>query len=884
MNNGVLTFPSSRKSDTIVRIIEYVRDNKVLNIGYIELNDSYIKYLGLSDNSSSIDNSIEWLEFFKLVKQSPSNLERFYITEKGYDFFNYYIKNGTVDIDFIYHLLLDVTMPYKIGCTYKLSDKKYRVFETMFKVFMYLNSLDQKFDCRKFDEVYYFKLDDNNYKNYEEISNLILSTNEYTHQRPVIDYLFSVLELFNVLKKVDSFIYELNSDFEKLLMENMIMNIDNKKLSLPILSDPVSLDKIPFTSDFITYALREYLFSGKGMHTIDQEYYNKDSARGFLTKDVIDYYCINNNSNRGLYNNCNIKDVINLLNRQSDQRYIRLANALNNDESEDESMIELSNLDKFRQFCVDNIDYIKENTELIPKKLKEDFIKEYPLDKLKSMKLEEYSMGLDDDTTFCRKVESGKYRDYGVKCSGDPNGAIHWGIYYSKDKQAYIDYEYKAIKDPEEYWNKFKNELYDFLVNLSNDNPKFSDSYPMLKYMSKTLPKLCFMYYPDKFVNIIVKDRLHKLYKLFDLEYKSDTPADKLSYELNTFIRKNVEILKNENSEYISSIVWQFYESMQGNDINNSELVIVDDNNRVNGAYNKIYYGIPGSGKSYKVSKEFDNDNYKIYRTTFHPEYNNCDFIGQIIPVVKNNNVEYKFHPGAFTLALENALKNKNDSICLIIEEINRGNASAIFGDIFQLLDRDETGKSKYSIFNGPIIDYLKTRNINVDEIYIPSNMWIVATMNTSDQNVFTLDTAFKRRWKMEYIKNKFEDNLESSELRNKIIKDNSNYPNITWEKFIKKINDHIIHDTSGINGEDKQLGVYFVTIEEIENEKEFAEKILSYLWEDVARINPSYWFGSISSYDELIELYDTNYLDVFNSLFDEDKVIEEHVIKTIGE
>ena len=163
--------------------------------------------------------------------------------------------------------------------------------------------------------------------------------------------------------------------------------------------------------------------------------------------------------------------------------------------------------------------------------------------------------------------------------------------------------------------------------------------------------------------------------------------------------------------------------------------------------------------------------------------------------------------------------------------------------------------------------------------------MWIVATMNTSDQNVFTLDTAFKRRWKMEYIKNIFANNPESDELRNKVILNSEKYPNVTWEKFVKKINNHIIADTSGINAEDKQLGMYFVSIEEINNPKEFGEKILSYLWEDVAKINTSYWFGAISSYDELLESYNSNYLDVFNSIFDEDIVVTEDItIKNVGE
>lgn len=338
-----------------------------------------------------------------------------------------------------------------------------------------------------------------------------------------------------------------------------------------------------------------------------------------------------------------------------------------------------------------------------------------------------------------------------------------------------------------------------------------------------------------------------------------------------------------ENKDLINFIEKVFENSIKL--VNDNEL-IVDDVNRVLGGINKIYYGVPGSGKSHKIDEDFKKEDFVKKRTTFHPEYTNSDFIGQIIPVVNDNkSVEYIFHPGAFTVQLEYALRHKDKQVCLIIEEINRGNASAVFGDIFQLLDRDKNGKSKYEIYNGPILDYLRKQGLKLDKVYIPSNMWIVASMNTSDQNVFTLDTAFKRRWKMEYIRNVFVDNSESNELRNKVILNSKKYPNVTWEKFVKKINNHIISDTSGINGEDKQLGMYFVSVEEINNPKEFGEKILSYLWEDVAKINTSYWFGSISSYDELIEAYNNNYLDVFNSIFAEDIVVTEDItIKNVGE
>ena len=148
--------------------------------------------------------------------------------------------------------------------------------------------------------------------------------------------------------------------------------------------------------------------------------------------------------------------------------------------------------------------------------------------------------------------------------------------------------------------------------------------------------------------------------------------------------------------------------------------------------------------------------------------------------------------------------------------------------------------------------------------------------MNTSDQNVFTLDTAFKRRWKMEYIRNIFDPNDKkySKQLREAKIPNTE----ITWEQFVTEINKKIANDDSTINSEDKQMGMYFVTLEEVQNEKEFAEKILSYIWDDVAKIDIEEWFGNIKSYDELLSSYEKNSVKVFNKLFDNYQIhIEEN-------
>lgn len=293
---------------------------------------------------------------------------------------------------------------------------------------------------------------------------------------------------------------------------------------------------------------------------------------------------------------------------------------------------------------------------------------------------------------------------------------------------------------------------------------------------------------------------------------------------------------------------------------------------------NLIVYGTPGCGKSYYVEHTlldgYPKDNY--IRTTFYQDYTNTDFVGQILPVVEGDKVTYKFNPGPFTLALEQAIRKPNERIALVIEELNRGSAASIFGDIFQLLDRKE-GVSEYGITNVNINNYLKEKFEGVytfKEIRLPGNLSIYATMNTSDQNVFTLDTAFKRRWKFKKLINEF---AVDHQFKNKYIPG----ADITWEELVNDINEYILECSSGLNSEDKQLGVYFVDENGMRKEKvdasdpeavnAFAYKVLEYLWSDVAKFDRSKWFvDGIKSLDELVKEYKNKGLEVFvDGIFD---------------
>lgn len=288
---------------------------------------------------------------------------------------------------------------------------------------------------------------------------------------------------------------------------------------------------------------------------------------------------------------------------------------------------------------------------------------------------------------------------------------------------------------------------------------------------------------------------------------------------------------------------------------------------------NKVFYGTPGCGKSYHVehtvlkSEGIDVDS-SVIRTTFYQDYSYSDFIGQILPSVEKGKVDYRFSPGPFTLALLKSIEKPNEKFALIIEELNRGNAPSIFGDIFQLLDRKD-GTSIYSVVNVNIVKYLKDElkkndiEYLFDYIKLPSNLYIFATMNTSDQNVYTLDTAFKRRWDFEKISNKF---VAEDIIGDKFV---PGLKNVTWKKFVETINKYIIDHATSLSAEDKQIGKYFVDeailLDKGEEDtgdkvKKFAYKVLEYLWSDVAKFNRQDWFvDGIKSLDDLIDAYMKN-------------------------
>lgn len=317
----------------------------------------------------------------------------------------------------------------------------------------------------------------------------------------------------------------------------------------------------------------------------------------------------------------------------------------------------------------------------------------------------------------------------------------------------------------------------------------------------------------------------------------------------------------------------------------------IDGSARKTGGANYLLYGVPGSGKSHTVKTEYCDDKERMERVVFHPDYTYSDFIGQIMPKLDNERrVYYDFSPGPFTRMLRKAYTNPGKEFFLVVEELNRGNAPAIFGEVFQLLDRKERtdegaiGESSYGITNAYVAAIVYENSDH--PVLIPSNLNIVATMNTSDQNVFTLDTAFQRRWHMRMIEN----NIKKAVHAKKTILDTT----VTWEQFNTAINRLILEANSRLSSsEDKRLGAYFVTPLDLESStsndpkeadkqnSRFPEKVLKYLWDDAFKFSREVIFD-IDNYQSLEEVIRTFKASEGNTRFK--KIFKEGVLGDIGD
>ncbi len=304
---------------------------------------------------------------------------------------------------------------------------------------------------------------------------------------------------------------------------------------------------------------------------------------------------------------------------------------------------------------------------------------------------------------------------------------------------------------------------------------------------------------------------------------------------------------------------------------------------------NLIVYGAPGTGKS----KYIEDNYFNITRVVFHSEYSYYDFIGNYkpSPLYKETNdklynllgkefklgepvINYEFIPGPFISTLIAAINDPEKPFTLLIEELNRANAPAVFGDVFQLLDRNKHGYSQYKIQpNKDLYNYLTSLEGLGDKfedgLYIPNNLNIVATMNSADQGVFMLDSAFKRRWKFKYMP------IQEKGFVHEKVKIEYAGDSYEWRILLNTINEKL--KMIGIN-EDRLIGPYFLAPQEITDNSSFTSKLLIYLWDDVVRYKRQELFNNdFKTYSDVVINFASG-VDVLGikDKLDEKKEIEE--------
>lgn len=269
-------------------------------------------------------------------------------------------------------------------------------------------------------------------------------------------------------------------------------------------------------------------------------------------------------------------------------------------------------------------------------------------------------------------------------------------------------------------------------------------------------------------------------------------------------------------------------------------------------AHNRIISGAPGTGKSYLLNKDaalVAAENRE--RVTFHPEYSYYDFVGSYKPVMRAGKIGYAFVPGPFARMLKRALNNRSENYLLVIEEINRARAASVFGDVFQLLDRDDSGASMYDIApSEELKEYLFGAQSSADaRVRIPANLYIWATMNSADQGVYPMDTAFKRRWSFEYMGIDSRVEAVQGERAEE------------WKALRKRVN--ALLSAAGVN-EDKLMGPFFLNSKELADREYFISavksKVLMYLFEDAAKHKRRAVFVGTPNYSELVQTFDKTY------------------------
>lgn len=441
-------------------------------------------------------------------------------------------------------------------------------------------------------------------------------------------------------------------------------------------------------------------------------------------------------------------------------------------------------------------------------------------------------------------------------------------------------------------------------VDIQHYNLK-KDSYILVMIKTENIYNMAFL---DD-VYQVKNGELTKNYDDEKIREVHDLISDYYKYALWTKV-PNDEVIEWKQQQYllmnIDTDIHEYFNDEQKRKIERPLNVNYEANNKTVQygnivGNNLIFYGAPGTGKSYGIQKYIQDDlgfkkidvksSNNVFRTTFHPEYGYSDFVGQIMPTVnEKGQLKYIFNPGSFTQALVYAYRHPNEPVFLILEEMSRANCASVFGDIFQLLDRNEQGESEYPINHLQLSNYLYKKlgkshswDKYKSKIYIPRNLYLIGTMNTSDQNVFVMDTAFKRRFLMKYVPTTIDSN------KNQFSLPYSDTETMEWNDFVKTVNDYIVDDKGLQLSEDKQLGQFFMkgknqkgnddSIQEestpyfAKNFETYKDKVLYYLYHDVEKASyhteKRLFNENIKSFGDLYQkATEKNHYDIYSKEF----------------
>lgn len=276
------------------------------------------------------------------------------------------------------------------------------------------------------------------------------------------------------------------------------------------------------------------------------------------------------------------------------------------------------------------------------------------------------------------------------------------------------------------------------------------------------------------------------------------------------------------------------------------------------GGENVIFYGAPGTGKSNRVDREIKEQGKKPFRTVFYPDLQNSDFFGCLKPQMEGGDVRYEFSAGPFMRALAEAYLTPTEPVYLVIEELNRAAAASVFGDLFLLLDRDDKGNGEYDV-SFPSIEskkwFEKQTKMAHEGLRLPSNFFIYATMNSADQGVYPIDTAFRRRWRQVYLPLDYDKGPDGNVYYTDTAR--KQHP-LSWREFVKLLNNHLSDNQMLDISEDRLIGQWFVKKQELGGTG-IPDKVLLYLWDDLLRhegrehVFDSGTKGKVKTYGDLV-------------------------------